>query len=153
VEAIASGTAIARDGRALLAAGESSRLAEILATSGADELGAEHVARAADEGDPACRAILDRAWVALGALAASLVNLLNPEAIVLGGSIATHRPELFEAVRRELERRAFPIPARRVRIVPAEHGDDVSLVGLLPIVNERLHDPAFRRGSRTTVNA
>jgi glucokinase len=153
VEAIASGTAIARDGRALLAAGESSRLAEILATSGADELGAEHVARAADEGDPACRAILDRAWVALGALAASLVNLLNPEVIVLGGSIATHRPELFEAVRRELERRAFPIPARRVRIVPAEHGDDVSLVGLLPIVNERLHDPAFRRGSRTTVNA
>jgi glucokinase len=111
------------------------------------------VAQAADEGDQACRAVLDRAWVAIGALCASLVVLLNPEVIVLGGSIATHRPELFEAVRRELERRAFPIPARRVRIVPAEHGDDVSLVGLLPIVNERLHDPAFRRGSRTTVNA
>jgi predicted NBD/HSP70 family sugar kinase len=112
-----------------------------------------HVAQAADEGDEACRAVLDRAWVAIGALAASLVNVLNPEAIVIGGSIAVHRPELFEVVRREVDRRAFPIPARRVRIAAAEHGDDVSLVGLLPIVNERLHDPAFRRGSRSTVNA
>ena len=50
-------------------------------------------------------------------------------------------------VRREIERRAFAAPARRVR-VPAEHGDDVSLIGLLPIVNERLHDPAYRRGER-----
>jgi glucokinase len=153
VEAIASGTAIARDGRALLAAGESPRLAELFAASGAAELGAEHVAQAADDGDEACRAVLDRAWVAIGALAASLVNLLNPEVIVLGGSIAAHRPELFEVIRREVDRRAFAIPAGRVRIVPAQHGDDVSLVGLLPIVNERLHDPAFRRGSRTTVNA
>ena len=153
VEAISSGTAIAREGRALLDAGTAPRLAEAFAASGATELGAEHVAQAADEGDEACRAVLDRAWVALGALAASLVNLLNPEAIVLGGSIAEHRPELFEVVRREVDRRAFPIPARRVRIIPAEHGGDVSLIGLLPIVNERLHDSAFRRGVPTTVNA
>ena len=102
-----------------------------------------HVAQAADEGDEACRAILDRAWVAIGALCASLVNLLNPEVIILGGSIAAHRPELFEVVRRELERRAFPIPARRVRIEAAQLGGDVSLIGCLPIVNQRLHDPAF----------
>ena len=140
-EAIGSGTAIARDGRALLASGGSPRLADIFKASGAAELGAEHVAQAADEGDDACRAVLDRAWVAVGALCASLVNVLNPEVIVVGGSIATHRPELFEVVRREVDRRAFPIPARRVRIVAAQLGDDVSLIGLLPIVNERLSDP------------
>ena len=142
-EAIGSGTAIARDGRALLASGGSPRLADIFKASGAAELGAEHVAQAADEGDDACRAVLDRAWVAVGALCASLVNVLNPEVIVVGGSIATHRPELFEVVRREVDRRAFPIPARRVRILAAQLGDDVSLIGLLPIVNERLSDPAF----------
>jgi glucokinase len=144
-EAIGSGTAIAREGRALLAAGASSRLAEIFETSQATELGAAHVAQAADEGDDACRAVLDRAWVAVGAMCASLVNVLNPEVIVFGGSIATHRPEMFEVVRREVDRRAFPVPARRVRIAAAEHGDDVSLIGLLPIVNERLNDPAFQR--------
>jgi glucokinase len=144
VEAIGSGTAIAREGRALLEADASPQLAEIFRASGAEELGAEHVAQAADEGDEACRAILDRAWVAIGVLCASLVNLLNPEVIILGGSIAAHRPELFEVVRRELGRRAFPIPARRVRIVAAQLGDDVSLIGSLPIVNQRLQDPAFR---------
>jgi glucokinase len=153
VEAIGSGTALARDGQALLDSGKSPRLAEVFAASGSPELGAEHVAQAADEGDEGCRALLDRAWLAIGALCASLVNLLNPEVIVIGGSIAAHRPELFEAVRHEVERRAFPIPAHRVRIVPAEHGDDVSLVGLLPIVNERLRDPAFRRGARTAARA
>ena len=142
-EAIGSGTAIAREGRALLASGAAPRLAELFEASGAEELGAEHVSRAADEGDAACRAVLDRAWVAVGAMCASLVNVLNPEVIVMGGSIATHRPELFEVVRREIDRRAFPTPARRVRLVPAQLGDDVSLIGLLPIVNERLSDPAF----------
>jgi glucokinase len=152
-EAIGSGTALARDGRDLLQNGASPKLAEIFRSSGAAELGADHVAQAAEQGDAACRALLDRAWVAIGAMCASLVNVLNPEVIVLGGSIAAHRPELFDVVRREVQRRAFAAPARRVRVLPAEHGDDVSLIGLLPIVNERLHDPAFRRGQNPVVNA
>jgi glucokinase len=152
-EAIGSGTALAREGRALVHRGESPQLADIYRSSGATELGAEHVARAAAAGDAACQALLDRAWVAIGAMCASLVNVLNPEVIVIGGSIAAHHPELFDVVRHELERRAFALPVRRVRVLPPEHGDDVSLIGLLPIVNERLHDPAFRGGSAQELNA
>jgi glucokinase len=152
-EAIGSGTAIAREGRGLLESGRSPRLAAIFAASGATELATEHVAQAADEGDAACQAVLDRAWIAIGALCSSLVNLLNPEVIVIGGSIAVHRPRLFDVVRREIDRRSFATPARRVRVVTSEHGDDVSLIGLLPIVNERLHDPAYRRGRTPVANA
>ena len=90
--------------------------------------------------------MLDRAWTAIGAMCASLVNVLNPEVIVVGGSIAVHHPDLLDAVRVEIDRRAFPTPARRVRLLLAEHGDDVSLIGSLPIVNERLNDPAYRHG-------
>ena len=142
-EAIGSGTAIAREGRALLASGRAPGLAAL--TSDPDSVDAALVARAADEGDAACAAVLARAWTAVGAMCAGLVNVLNPEIIVLGGSIALHRPELIGVVRDEIDRRAFAIPARRVRVAMAEHGDDVSLVGSLPIVNERLHDPAYRR--------
>jgi glucokinase len=145
VEGIASGTAIARDGRLLLERGEAPGLAVIAPSP--DRVDAALVARAADEGDAACRALLDRAWQAVGALCAGLVNLLNPEMIVLGGSIATHRPELFDAVRAEVGRRAFAVPARRCRIEIAQLGDDVSLIGLLPIVNARLGDPAFARAA------
>ena len=78
-------------------------------------------------------------------MAASVVNLLNPEVIVFGGSISVHRPDMLAAVRREVDRRAFPIPARRVRLELAQHSDDVSLLGWLPLLNERIADPAFDR--------
>lgn len=143
-EAIGSGTAIAREGRALLARGDAPILAELAANP--DEVDAAVVAAAADRGDPACAAILARAWTAVGAMCAGLVNVLNPEVIVLGGSIARHRPELIGVVRDEIDRRAFRTPARRVRVETARHGDDVSLIGSLPIVNERLRDPAYARG-------
>ncbi len=148
VEAIASGTAIARDGRALLERRSDSAtpLAELAA--GAAEVDAELVARAAAAGDADCVAILERAWVAIGAMCASLVNLLDPEVIVIGGSIAEHHSRLFDVAREELARRAFPILLDRVRIVPAALGGDVSLIGGLPIVNDRIDDPAYAAGSR-----
>jgi glucokinase len=151
VEAIASGAGIARAAREALAAGRAPGLARLVA--GGAEPDAAAVGHAADEGDADCRAILDHAWEALGALCAGLVNLLNPEVIVVGGSIAEHRPELFDRIRAAIGRRAFAIPARRVRIEPAAHTDDVSLIGALPIVHERLTDPAYRRGTPIAAQA
>jgi len=148
VEAIGSGTALAREARALLAAGTAPVLARL--AESAPEVDAELLARAADEGDAACAEALERAWVAIGAGCASLVNVLNPEVIVIGGSIAEHRPRVIEVARAEIVRRAFEVPARRVRVVPPALGDDVSLIGALPIVNDRLDDPAFRRASAST---
>ncbi len=147
VEAIASGTALARDGQAILAAeGADQTPLGRLAADGA-EVDAELVARAAEAGDAACAALLDRAWIAIGATCATLVNLLDPEVIVIGGSIAEHHPRLFEVARLELTRRAFPILIDHVRIVPAALGADVSLIGSLPIVLDRLGDPAYLTGS------
>jgi glucokinase len=145
VEAIASGTAIAHLAREALRDGSAPGLAALLQQP--DEPDAAAVSAAADAGDATCAAILDRAWEALGAMAASVVNTLNPEVIVLGGGIAANRPEVLERVRRGIEQRAFPGPAARVRVALAEHGDDVSLIGSLPIVHDRIHDPAFRRAT------
>ena len=144
-EAIASGTAIARSARQALDEGRAPGLAALLGDGEAPDAAA--VARAADAGDAACAAILDDAWEALGAMAASLVNVLNPEVIVLGGGIAANRPEVLERIRRGIDQRAFPAPAARVRVAMAEHGDDVSLIGAVPIVHDRIHDPAFRRAT------
>ena len=153
VEAIASGTALAREGRALVESGaaDGTPLGR-LAAEGA-EVDAELVARAAEEGDVASAALLERAWVAIGATCATLVNLLEPEVIVIGGSIAEHHPRLFVVAREELRRRAFPIHLDNVRIEPAELGADVSLIGSLPIVNDRLGDPAYLTGSHRSRTA
>ena len=145
VEAIASGTALAREARSMLERDASPILAR-LAASGA-EVDAELVGRAADEGDEACIALLERAWVAIGALCASLFNVLDHEVIVLGGAIAEHRPRLFEIARAEVQRRGLPVIRDEARIEPAALGGDVSLIGSLPIVNERIGDPAYEGGS------
>ena len=134
LEGIASGAALARDGADLVQRGAAPHLAELLAAGA--PLDAAAVCAAADAGDVACRSLLDRAWSAIGAMCAGLVNVLNPEVIVLGGSIADHRPDLHDAVRAEVARRAFPIPAARVRLVASRFGDNVSLVGCWPLVHD-----------------
>jgi glucokinase len=145
-EAIGSGTALAREGRVLVAEYPDSPIARL--ARDADEVDAKLVARAAEAGDARAAALLERAWVAVGALVASLVNLLDPEVIVIGGAIAEHHHDaLFDRIAVEMERRAFPILQGKVRIVPAALGGDVSLVGSLPIVNDRIDDPAFAAGS------
>jgi predicted NBD/HSP70 family sugar kinase len=73
-------------------------------------------------------------------MCASLVNLLNPEVIVLGGAIAENRADLHAAVRAQIDRRAFAVPAARVRVVRPTFGDDVSLIGCWPLI----HDPEVR---------
>ena len=151
LEAIASGTALAKAARALLAGGRGEALARLAASE--PDVDAKLLARAADLGDAEAIEALHHAWVAVGAACASLANLLNPEVIVIGGSIARHRPRLFEVAREEVARRAFDVPARRVRIVPAELGDDVSLIGSLPVVNDRIDDPAYRRELHTAAVA
>jgi glucokinase len=135
LEGTAAGAALAREGRTLLDAGRAPRLAEL--TADGTPVSAQTVCAAADAGDADCQAVLDHAWSAIGATCASLVNLLNPEVIVLGGAIADHRPELHDAVRAEIARRAFPIPAARARIVPSRFGENVSLVGCWPLVQEK----------------
>ncbi|MGZ8481098.1 MAG: ROK family protein [Candidatus Limnocylindria bacterium] len=148
LEAIGSGTALAREARAMLRAGTAPVLARL--AESASEVDAKLLGEAADAGDPACVAALERAFAAVGAGCASLVNLLNPEVIVIGGAIAVHRPRVLEVAREEIVRRAFDVPAKRVRVVSAALGDDVSLIGGLPIVNDRMDDPAFRRASAHT---
>ena len=146
VESIASGTALANLGRALVEAHPDSPLARLAADG--TQIDARLVTLAAEQGDAAAAALLDRAWVAFGALCASLVNALDPEVIVIGGSIAeNHQRPLFDQIAIEMERRAFPILLDKVRIVPAALGADVSLIGSLPIVNERIDDPAYALGS------
>jgi glucokinase len=151
VEAIASGTAIAREGARLLATGTAPALTRL--ASDGTPVDAELVAAAAAAGDAACQIVLERAWVAVGALCASLVNLLTPEVIVIGGGIAEHHPRLFEVARREMARRTLPDFAPGVRIEPAALGGDVSLIGLLPIVNDRIGEAAATAASQLSPTA
>lgn len=65
----------------------------------------------------------------LGIAFASVANLLNLEAVILGGGVAESFDLLEGGIRREILSRAFPIPAGRLRVVRASLGDDGGLLG------------------------
>jgi glucokinase len=144
VEAFAGGASLAREARALVIAGASPFLAERARALGeAAELSAKDVAEGALAGDPACVELMDRARRALAAACVGYVHAFNPHRIVIGGSIAEGEGErLLEPIRAAIARDAFAVFARRVRVVPAGLGGDVSLAGCHPLVLSRLEGAA-----------
>ena len=140
VEAIAAGVSIAREARAILAAGDSGFLGERAASlANGEELSAKDVAEGAQAGDSACIDVMDRARRALAAACVGYVNAFNPHRIVIGGSIAEAEGDrLLQPIRDAIAREAFDVVAKHVTVVPAELGGDVSLAGAQPLVMRRL---------------
>jgi glucokinase len=132
LEALASGTAIAREGREMVRRGVPTLIAE-LAEGQPERVTAKLIAEAADKGDIEAQEILAEAMAYLGVGMANLVNLFNPELIVIGGGLTNMGEGLFGPVRRAIERRAFPAAAKAVQVVPAELGDDVGVLGAVAV--------------------
>ena len=97
--------------------------------AGAGRLDAARVAQLARQGDPEACAIFQQAGSYLGIAAAGVVNLLNLEAIILGGGVAESFDLLAEVLRREIRQRAFALPAERVQLLKGELGDDAGVLG------------------------
>jgi glucokinase len=133
LEALASGTAIAREGRMAVAGGRSTTLAAIAQQA----LTAEDVARAARDGDPVARDIFARAATYLGIGITNLVNLLNPAMVIIGGGVSRAGELLFAPIRRIVTQEAFERPGTAVRIVPSALGEDVGAIGAAAVVRQR----------------
>ena len=125
LEAIASGPAIAR--RAGDLAEEGGPLHEILASGRA--LTGKDVDECAAAGDIAARLVLESAARAVASACVDMANAFNPELIVIGGGVAIAHPQWISRACECVAREAL-VPANRAGIVvPAQLGDDVSLVG------------------------
>ena len=93
------------------------------------ELSPKLVQDEAFAGDAFCRAQWARTGERLGSVLAGLVNLLNPEKIVIGGGLSLSGSLLFGPVRKAVKKNAFPIASGFVKVVPAKLGSEAGLVG------------------------
>lgn len=122
LEALASGPSIARLARESLHYRRGRRLVEI-AGGRPGEITARHIIEAAREGDAFSRSILEEAGTYLGIGLANIIQILNPERIVLG-TIAVHAGDLIlEPARRTVAERAWERSRSVCAIVPAALGD------------------------------
>lgn len=133
LEALASGPAIARLARESLGYGRQKRVLALAGGKAAD-ITAAHVLEAAKEGDAFAVGILDEAGTYMGIGIANLIQVLNPERIVLG-TIAVHAGDLvMEPIRRTVAEYAWERSRAVCTIVPAELGDraqDLAAVALV----------------------
>jgi len=83
------------------------------------EIGLEDLLAMARLGDALAQVILARAGVHLGITAARVINLLNPELLIVGGDLIAAGNVLLDPVREEVERRTFPSALAVCRLVPA----------------------------------
>jgi glucokinase len=120
LEAYVSGTSIAE--RALEGLDPESSLARIAAPTAADV----HAAAAA--GDAYAQAVWDETIEALACGLTSIVNLLEPELVVLGGGVTRAGDRLFRPLRRAMRELAGPL-GPLTEVVPAALGDRVGVVG------------------------
>jgi len=65
----------------------------------------------------------------LGIAVAGILNTLNPEVVIFSGGMIEAGELLFKPLRQEAKRRAFPQPAKRVKIVKAKLGNDAGIIG------------------------
>jgi len=86
----------------------------------------QDIALAADADDPRATALLENAGTKLGRTIAILVDLLNPQVIVLGSVLVRARRHLEPALLRELAAEALPELVAACRVVPAELGESIS---------------------------
>jgi glucokinase len=131
LEAFAGAYGIVRTARSLLRSRRRSRL-----PSGA-RLDARAVFEAARRGDPVARETVRLTGERLGTAVASLLNVLNPSIVVLGGGIAASFDALAPHVRREAARSAFADVTAAVAIEPSRLGNDAAVVGAAMLVRAR----------------
>lgn len=126
VEAYAGGWAIARDGEMLVHSGRSRAIRD---AAGDGPITAKAVATAAHANDPAARAVFERAGRALGMGLAGLVNVFNPEMIVIGGGLAKAGDLIMDPMREALSLYAMVPISEDVSIRPSALGQHTGIFG------------------------
>lgn len=135
VEAIASGSAVARIAISRLLAGQRSVCAKL--AGGIDKVKAEHIYQAAASGDKMCEEIVRDAAQSLGLAVVSYIHMFNPQGIIIGGGVAIPNwKTIAPPIRRIVKERAMPQFQKMLRILPAKLGDLAGLMGAAIIAHE-----------------
>ena len=134
-ETLASGTALAREAAKQIRAGADTSIAELV-DGDISRIDAEIVFLAAKRGDRLAKELISRLGYFFGIGLVNLVNIFNPELILIGGGVAKMGDLLLQPAIKVVKERAFSTLANAVEIKPAILGDDSGVLGAVAFVLE-----------------
>lgn len=127
LEAMAAAPAIVREAERRARDGLSPALARALSVNG--ELEAREVGAAAGAGDREAQEIIRRSGRLTGQVVATLVSVLNPSLIVVGGGVSRIGHAFLAEIRSTVYARSLPLATRNLPIVPSELGEMSGVTG------------------------
>ncbi|MBX7431734.1 ROK family transcriptional regulator [Mycobacterium sp. Y57] len=92
-------------------------------------------------GDPVAISLARRAGRLIGGAMSSVVSLLNPSVVVIGGELADSTPDLIAGIRERVYAHSAPLASRRLQVVPARLGDRSGIAGLAATLTDHIFDP------------
>ena len=139
LESVCSGTALAREARRIAEQRPASGLGEALASG--REISGPLVTELAHDGDQAALDALAEMGRWLGIGIGNLVNMLNPEVVVIGGGVIAAGELLLAPARAVVAERALSPGREHVRIVPARFGAESGMLGAATLAFDGLGTP------------
>ncbi|MBL7070940.1 MAG: ROK family protein, partial [Candidatus Omnitrophica bacterium] len=113
--------------------GQGTKIVELISGK-LDDITLVKIIEAAESGDKLAIELIEGAGVNLGTRIAYLINLFNPEVVVIGGGIEKAGELLLGPIRRTVRKFAFEEPASKVRIIPSALGEDAVALGAASLV-------------------
>lgn len=142
LEAVAGGWALVREaGRAIGAGGTSSMIKHMLNR----RLSVEDIAAAAQNGDPLALKLVTAAAGTVGNVLAELVNIFNPNYLIIGGILASSHAVVLSEIRRRVYERSAPLASRDLAISLASKHEDELLRGGAELALDQLFNVTFHR--------
>lgn len=135
-EMFASGRALEREATRLAAERPDSGLARALATG--RTLAGPLVTELAHDGDPAAIEAVELIGARLGVVITSLVNIFNPQVIVVGGGVIAAGELLLAPARAVVAARTFPFFSEELQILPARFGVEAGMIGAAALAYDGL---------------
>jgi glucokinase len=139
LEAYASGPAIAERAREALGGGESSVLTKLV-EGDLTRITAQLVYEAAKKDDDVARQVVRETATFLGAGVANLLNIFNPDVVVIAGGVTQAGEPLFEPLRAEVRRRAFRPAVEACKILPGTLRGSAGVVGAVATFKQQVLD-------------
>lgn len=134
LEAYASGPSIVAMAQDYIKGGKSTKFREMAAAEGG-EITPYMVAKAAEAGDPVAKRIFAIVGEYIGIGLTSVINLLNPEKVIIGGGVAEAGDLLLEPIRKTIKERAMVVAGSAVEIVPAQLGNSAGVIGASMLID------------------
>jgi glucokinase len=139
-EALASGTALVREARHEITNGATTSILQ-LAGGDLEKINAEVIHQAAQGGDSLATELIARIAYYLGVGLSNLINIFNPEVIVIGGGLSNIGDMLLKPAFEEAGRRAFKQSYQAVHFACAELGRNSGVLGAAAFALNKLKEP------------